>query len=99
MLAKAMTCAIIGLEGAVGRTVLLGDTPYKAALAMFPDFVGVSLIEAAVKLSQGEKLPAHYETPTVMITRENFDRFYQRQGEGEGESYTMNFVAIRELMQ
>jgi ABC-type sugar transport system substrate-binding protein len=93
-----LTAIGFGFEGVVGRTALLGDTPYKAALAMFPDFVGVSLVEAAVKLSQGERMPVHFETPTVMITRENFDRFYQRQGEGAGESYAMNFDAIRELM-
>ena len=90
----ALTAIGFGFEGIVGQTALLGDTPYKAALAMFPNFVGASLVEAAVKLSKGEKLPAHYETPTLMITRENFDRFYQR----EGENFVMNFATIRELM-
>jgi len=84
-----------GFEGVVGRSALLGDTPYKAALAMFPDFVGVSLIEASVKLSKGEELPSHYETPTLMITRENFDRFYRQ----EGEEFVIRFAAVRELMR
>lgn len=84
-----------GFEGAVGREALLGDTPYKSALAMFPNFVGASLIDAAVKVYNGEKMPAHYETPTIMITKENFDRFYEKVG----DTYVMNFEAIRELMQ
>ena len=91
---EALTAIGFGFEGVVGRTALLSSTSYRAALAMFPDFVGVSLVEAAIKLSKGEKLPAHYETPTLMITRENFDRYYQR----EGENFVMNFATIRKLM-
>ncbi|MFH1571995.1 MAG: substrate-binding domain-containing protein [Gemmatimonadota bacterium] len=90
-----LTAIGFGFEGVVGRTALLGDTPYKAALAMFPDFVGVSLVEVAVRLSRGEKLPDHYETPTLMITRESFGRFYRTEGEG----YTMDLGAVRALME
>lgn len=61
---------------------------------MFPDFVGVSLIDAALKLHAGEKLPAHYETPTLMITRANVDQYYDRKQ----EPFTMNLAAVRELM-
>ena len=53
-----------------------------------------ALVEAAVKLSKEEKLPAHYETPTVMITRDNFDQFYKKEEEG----YAINVAAIRQLM-
>lgn len=83
-----------GFEGSVGRTALLGDTPYKAALAMFPHFVGASIVDAAVSLAAGDTLPAHYETPTIMITRANFPQFYG----GPGEGYPMKVEAVRRLM-
>ncbi len=89
-----LTAIGFGLEGIVGQTALLGHTPYRAALGMFPNFVGLSLVEAAVALGKGEALPAHYETPTTMITLENFNTFYRQEGQG----YAMNFDAIRRLL-
>jgi ABC-type sugar transport system substrate-binding protein len=62
---------------------------------MFPNFVGVSIVDAAVKVAAGEKLPAHYETPTVVIDKDNFDTFYNKSGNG----YEMDFDAIRTLMK
>ncbi|NKB66827.1 MAG: substrate-binding domain-containing protein [Candidatus Latescibacteria bacterium] len=89
-----LTAIGFGFEGAVGRSALLGATPYKAALAMFPNFVGVSLVDAAVALAQGKTLPAHYETPTIVVTEDNFPTYYTK----EGDDYAMNFAAIRKLM-
>ena len=43
-----------GFEGSVGQNALLSGTSYKAALAMFPNFVGVSLIDVAVKVHAGK---------------------------------------------
>lgn len=90
-----LTVIGFGFEGAVGQNALLSGGPYKAACAMFPNFVGVSLVDAAVALSKGEKLPDHYETPTVTITKDNFDQFYSK----DGDKYKMNFDAIRGLMK
>lgn len=91
----ALTAIGFGFEGAVGQNALLSGGPYKAALAMFPNFVGVSIVDAAVKVANGEKLPAHYETPTVVIDESNFDTFYNKSGDG----YAMDFDAIRTLMK
>lgn len=82
-----------GFEGAVGQQALLEDGPYKAALAMFPNYVGVGLIDASVKAYNGEELPEWYQTPTVMITEDNFDTYYYEDGDG----YSINFEAVREL--
>lgn len=90
-----LTAIGFGFEGAVGQNALLSGGPYKASLAMFPNFVGVSLIDAAVAVSKGEKLPAHYETPTTVVTNDNFNQFYSK----DGEKYKMSFDAIRELMK
>jgi len=84
-----------GFEGVVGREALLSGGPYKAAVAMFPDFVGVNLVDAAMKVANGEELPAHYESGTVVITQENFADFYTQ----DGDNYITNFEAIRALLE
>lgn len=91
---RLLTAIGFGFEGVVGRELLLGDTPYKAAVAMFPDFMGVSIIDAAYKVANGEELPANYESGTVVITTENFSDFYTK----DGENYLTNFEAIRGLL-
>jgi ABC-type sugar transport system substrate-binding protein len=88
-----LTAIGFGFEGVVGREALLSGGPYKAAVAMFPDYVGVSVIDAAYKAYNKETLPANYESGTVVITRENFSQFYTK----EGNDYKTNFEAIRAL--
>ena len=83
-----------GLEGTVGRTALLAGGSYRTALGMFPEFVGTSLVDAAVAIASGQTLPAHYETPTLMITLENFEQFYRPEGDG----YALRLDAVRALM-
>lgn len=90
-----LTAIGFGFEGIVGQTALLNHTPYKAALGMFPNFVGVSLIDAAMALARGEALPSHYETPTTVITLDNFATFYRQEGSG----FAMNLDAVRRLMR
>jgi ABC-type sugar transport system substrate-binding protein len=83
-----------GLEGTVGRAALLAGASYRAALGMFPEFVGTSLVDAAVKVASGQTLPVHYETPTLMITLDNFEQFYRP----EGDDYALRLDAVRALM-
>lgn len=89
-----LTAIGFGFEGVVGREALLSGGPYKAAVAMFPDFVGVNLVDAAVKAYNGEELPANYQSGTVVITQENFSDFYTK----DGDEYITNFDAIRALL-
>lgn len=88
-----LTVIGFGFEGVVGQTALLSGSPYKAALAMFPNYVGVGCIDAAVMAINGEALPAHYETPTVAIDADNFDQFYNKVG----NKYVIDFEAVRKL--
>ncbi|MEG2432663.1 MAG: substrate-binding domain-containing protein, partial [Acinetobacter sp.] len=90
----ALTVIGFGFEGVVGREALLGGTPYKAAVAMFPDYMGVSLIDAAQKAAKNEELPENYISGTVVITSDNFADFYTI----DGDHYVTNFEAIRSLM-
>ena len=92
---SALTAIGFGFEGTVGQTALTGDTPYAAALAMFPNFVGAALIDAAVQLSEGKSLPPHYETPTIVVTRDNLSRFYDISTE---PPFALKVDAVRALM-
>ena len=91
----ALTAIGFGFEGTVGQTALTGDTPYAAALAMFPNFVGAALIDAAWQLSEGQSLPAHYETPTVVVTRDNLSRFYDAS---TAPPFALKVDAVQALM-
>lgn len=89
-----LTAIGFGFEGVVGREALLAHGPYKASVAMFPDYVGVSLIDAALMAAKGEELPENYESGTIVITEENFSDFYTQ----DGDNYITNFDAIRTLL-
>ncbi len=90
-----LTVIGFGFEGAVGQNALWSGGTYKAALAMFPNFVGVGLIDAALAVSKGQKLPVQWETPTVVIDTTNFNNFYTKSG----DKYAMKYEAIRGLMK
>ena len=92
---KKLTAIGFGFEGTVGQTALMGDTPYRSALAMFPEFVGVSLVDASIKLAEEKRLPEHFETPTIMITRENVNRFY----DVSTDPFNMKLDAVRALLK
>ncbi|MGI6113069.1 MAG: sugar ABC transporter substrate-binding protein [Mahellales bacterium] len=83
-----------GLEGIVGREALLNNTPVKAEMAMFPDFVGACLVDACLKAFNGEELPERYLTPIAMVTAENYSEFYTQQG----DEWVMNFDAVEALL-
>lgn len=82
-----------GFEGSVGWAALLEDTPYKAALAMFPNYVGFAAIDAAVAAFQGKELGKDYITPTIVITKDNFFEYYKASGDG----YEMIFENIGKI--
>jgi ABC-type sugar transport system substrate-binding protein len=88
-----LTAIGFGFEGVVGREALLSGGPYKSAVAMFPDYVGVSVVDAAFKAYNKENLPANYESGTVVVTPQNFPQFYTKKG----NDYETNFEAIRSL--
>ena len=92
---STLTAIGFGFEGNVGREALLSGGPYKAACAMFPDYMGVSLMDAAVMAAKGEELPANYKSGTIIMTAKLFPDFYADNGDG---TYTTNFDAIRALL-
>lgn len=91
-----LTAIGFGFEGQVGQTALLDpNDPYSAAGAMFPPFIGTSLVDVGLKLVNGEEVPNYYETPTVAINNDNFDTYYKKVG----NSYEVNVDAVRLLLK
>ena len=88
-----LTALGFGLEGVVGREALLTETPIIAELAMFPDFVGVGIVDAAVAAVKGETLPERFLTPTTVVTPDTYKDFYTQ----DGDKWSMNFEAVRAL--
>lgn len=82
-----------GLEGVVGREALLNETPIVAELAMFPDFVGASVIDAALEVQKGTELPERYYTPTTVVTPDTYKDFYTQ----DGDKWVLNFEAVEAL--
>lgn len=93
---SALTVLGFGFEGSVGRDALLSDSPYKAAVAMFPDYVGAAIVDVAKMASAKEDVPEVYSIPTTVITKENFADYYEDNGDG---TYTTNFSAIDALLE
>lgn len=90
-----LTVLGFGFEGVVGREALLSDTPYKAAVAMFPEYVGAKIVDAAIDAANGEA-QEEYMIPTVVITKDNFEEFYMKDEDG---NYLTNFEAIDALLE
>lgn len=93
---SALTVLGFGFEGSVGRDALLSDSPYKAAVAMFPDYVGAAIVDVAKMASAQENVPEMYSIPTTVITKDNFEDYYKDNGDG---TYTTDFSAIDALLE
>jgi len=83
---QRMTLVTFGLEGDTLKKELaadLSDGHYcKAGLAMFPEIVGLTCIQAAISVYNGEPLPAKFVTPHVVLTAENLSEYYQHTAGG-----------------
>jgi ribose transport system substrate-binding protein len=90
-----LTAIGVGLEGQAARNALMKNTSCRASVAKFPELVGISLIDAALAVTNGKKLPKLYETPTIIIDKSNFYDFYKK----EGDNYVPKLDAIKGLMK
>ena len=67
--------------------------PYKVSAAMFPEYQGRLLIDAAIAAFNGQPLPAHIVAPSTPITLDNLAEFYTK----EGDEYLPIFEAMAKL--
>jgi len=83
---RRMTVITFGLEGDTLKNELaenLSDGHYcKAGLAMFPEVVGLTCIQAAIAAYNQESLPPQYVTPYVVMTAENLSEYYRQTPSG-----------------
>jgi ribose transport system substrate-binding protein len=84
-----------GVEGRAGKSALTSGGPYKAGLGMFPEYVGRTLIEQAKAIKDGTDIPDRTVTPATVLTPENLDQFYAR----DGDNWTINYDAVRGLLE
>jgi ribose transport system substrate-binding protein len=82
-----------GCEGKACKSALEQGGPYKVSAAMFPEYQGRLLIDAAIAAFNGAKLPAHIVAPSTPITKDNLAQFYTKSG----DTYTPNFDAMAKL--
>ena len=78
-----MTVVTFGFEGDTLKNELMQPDSYcKAGLAMFPEIVSLTCIEAAITAFSGEKLPEKYVTPHVVLSRGTLPDYYKKTERG-----------------
>jgi len=82
-----------GCEGKACKDALMEGGPYKVSAAMFPEYQGRLLIDAAVAAFNGVELPPHVVAPSTPVTAENLSEYYTL----ENGEYTANFDAIAQI--
>jgi DeoR/GlpR family transcriptional regulator of sugar metabolism len=81
--------------GGEGKTIfehMQRHSPLMACLALFPEVVGRTGIEAVVRLWAGEDIGGEIITPCAVITTDNLSQFY-------GADWTLDLDAVRRLPQ
>ncbi|HEY8476725.1 MAG TPA: sugar ABC transporter substrate-binding protein [Chloroflexota bacterium] len=82
-----------GCEGKACKSALMEGGPYKVSAAMFPEYQGRMLIDAAVMAFNKQQLPQHTIAPTLAMTKELLTQYYTQQG----EEWIPNFDAIARI--
>jgi DeoR family fructose operon transcriptional repressor len=71
-----------GLEGDTIKNALLNQYYCPIALAMFPEIVGRTCVDAAIAAYNHLELPQKIETPYRLLNRETLPEFYQPGSDG-----------------
>jgi ABC-type sugar transport system substrate-binding protein len=81
-----------GLEGETLKNSLIAPGSYcKAGLAMFPEIVGLTCIEAAIAAFNQQPQPENYITPHIVLTRETLPDYYRKTPSG----WELNWETVR----
>lgn len=87
-----MTVITFGLEGETLKNELMMPESYcKAGLAMFPEIVSLTCIEAAISAFNREAQPENYTTPHIVLTAETLPEYYDRTDSG----WKLNWEVVR----
>jgi len=78
-----MTIVTFGLEGETLKNELISQNSYcKAGLAMFPEIVSLTCIEAAIAAFNHQPQADKYITPHVVLTAATLPKYYKRTAAG-----------------
>ncbi len=69
-----------GGEGLAFINALQNEPSYKIEAAMFPEKVGFTAIDAAVKVFNGEEVPPHIVSPTAPMLGDEWQKYYSVDG-------------------
>ena len=90
---ERMNVIAFGLEGDTFKNELMTDHSYcKVALAMFPEIVSCTCIEAAIAAYNHKALPPKCVTPHVVLTSKTLTDYYTRTARG----WELNWKFVRE---
>jgi DeoR/GlpR family transcriptional regulator of sugar metabolism/ABC-type sugar transport system substrate-binding protein len=88
-----MNVITFGLEGDTFKNELMAENSYcKVALAMFPEIVSFTCIEAAIAAFNHKPLPKKFITPHVVLTSKTLTDYYTHTSKG----WELNWVFARE---
>ncbi|HSB65048.1 MAG TPA: DeoR family transcriptional regulator [Anaerolineales bacterium] len=89
---SSMTVITFGLEGETLKNELMMPTSYcKAGLAMFPEIVSLTCIEAAIAAFNGQPQPENYTTPHIVLSAVTLPDYYKMTATG----WELNWEAAR----
>lgn len=77
--ANTVTVAGFGLSGEHEKDWLMRREALKVSQGMFPEYVGLKCVDAAVKLFDGQPVSVCDETPTVSLTAGNLEKYYPKK--------------------
>ncbi|MGD0173512.1 MAG: substrate-binding domain-containing protein [Anaerolineales bacterium] len=87
-----MNVITFGLEGDTFKNELLKEDTYcKVGLAMFPEIVSFTCVEAAIAAFNHKPLPEKYVTPHVVLTAKTLTDYYSRTSDG----WELNWEYVR----
>ena len=91
-----MTIIAFGLEGETLKNELMTPNSYcKAGLAMFPEIVSLTCLEAAIAPSTGQPQPERTSHPHVVLTAETLPDYYITHRTG----WKLNWETVRKNLK
>ena len=90
-----LVLALFGLEGNRSRELVESGKPHTIAVAMFPELVGRTCVDAAVCAYHHCALPERIITPFAIVTSDTLSRYYQR--DPKTGDWALNWTLVEQL--
>jgi DeoR family transcriptional regulator, fructose operon transcriptional repressor len=91
---ERMLVVTFGLEGPTLRKSLKSCKYCKIGLAMFPEIVGATCIEAAIAVYNHQELPKNLLTPFAVLANEEIEHFYIQKD----HEWQLNLETVRQRL-